>query len=69
MNTGTLLHQKATALHRSGQLAEAERLYRELLAADPRDFPARHLLGVIHALGTKPRRAGGHGCRAGDQAR
>jgi len=48
MNTGTL-HEKAIALHRSGQLAEAARLYRELLASDPRDFTARHLLGVIHA--------------------
>ncbi len=70
MNTGTL-HQKAIALHRCGQLAEGARLYRELLASDTLDFTARHLLGVIHAQqGTKPRRAGGHGCRAaGDQAR
>ncbi len=48
MNTGTL-REKAIALHRSGRLAEAEQLYREVLAADPRDFPARHLVGVIHA--------------------
>jgi predicted O-linked N-acetylglucosamine transferase (SPINDLY family) len=48
MNTG-ILREKAIALHRSGQLAEAMRLYQDVLAADPRDFPARHLLGVIHA--------------------
>jgi len=48
MNTDAL-REKATALHRSGQLAEAERLYRDVLAADPRDFPARHLLGIIRA--------------------
>ena len=48
MNTGDL-REKAIALHRSGQMAEAMRLYHEILAADPRDFPARHLLGVIHA--------------------
>jgi protein O-GlcNAc transferase len=48
MNTGTL-REKAIALHRSGQLAEAERLYLQLLATDPRDFAAQHLLGVIHA--------------------
>jgi predicted O-linked N-acetylglucosamine transferase (SPINDLY family) len=48
MNTSTL-REKAIALHRSGQLAEAERLYRDVLAVDPRDFAAQHLLGVIHA--------------------
>jgi protein O-GlcNAc transferase len=48
MNTGTL-REKAIALHRSGQLTDAERLYRDVLAADPRDFAALHLLGVIHA--------------------
>ncbi len=48
MNTGTL-REKAIALHRSGQLTEAERLYRQLLAMDPRDFTVQHLLGVIHA--------------------
>jgi predicted O-linked N-acetylglucosamine transferase (SPINDLY family) len=48
MNTKAL-SEKAIALHRSGQLAEAEHLYQELLATDPRDFTAQHLLGVIHA--------------------
>lgn len=48
MNTKAL-SEKAIALHRSGKLAEAEHLYRELLAADPRDFTAQHFLGVIHA--------------------
>ncbi|MES2473309.1 MAG: tetratricopeptide repeat protein, partial [Pseudomonadota bacterium] len=48
MNTPSLTDQ-ALALHRSGNLAEAERLYREALAAEPRDFTARHLLGVVFA--------------------
>ena len=48
MNTKAL-SEKAIALHRSGQLAEAMRLYRDVLAVDPCDFPARHLLGVVHA--------------------
>jgi len=48
MNTISL-REKAITLHRSGQLTEAERLYRAVLAAEPHDFPARHLLGVIHA--------------------
>ncbi|MEY4965582.1 MAG: hypothetical protein RL274_1165 [Pseudomonadota bacterium] len=48
MNTQTLIDQAVT-LHRSGNLPEAERLYRLALDADPRDFTARHLLGVAMA--------------------
>ncbi len=33
--------------HRAGQLAEAERIYREILAAEPQHADALHLLGVI----------------------
>ena len=40
---------RATALeaHRSGRLAEAEAVYRAILAADPRDADALHLLGLV----------------------
>lgn len=38
---------RATALHREGRLDEAEALYRGVLAADPNQFDALHLLGVI----------------------
>ena len=48
MNTKAI-SERAFALHRSGQLAEAESLYRQLLTVDPQDFAAQHLLGVIHA--------------------
>ncbi|HWY65269.1 MAG TPA: tetratricopeptide repeat protein [Rhizomicrobium sp.] len=43
------LTDQAIALQRSGRLDEAERLYLEVLAQDPRDFTARHLLGVTRA--------------------
>jgi predicted O-linked N-acetylglucosamine transferase (SPINDLY family) len=43
------LNEEAVALHRSGRLAEAESLYLRLLADNPRDFDARHLLGVMRA--------------------
>ena len=43
------LHERAIALHRGGQLGEAEALYREVLASEPAHFGALHLLGVIEA--------------------
>src|SRR5579859_6341100 len=40
------LHQ-AIALHQAGRLDEAEPIYRAVLAAEPRNFNALHLLGVV----------------------
>jgi predicted O-linked N-acetylglucosamine transferase (SPINDLY family) len=53
MTTQSLIDQ-AVALHRGGRLADAEQLYRQALAADPRDFAARHFLGVIRAQQGRP---------------
>jgi tetratricopeptide (TPR) repeat protein len=39
--------QSALALHQQGQLVEAEAIYRQLLAIQPRNADALHLLGVI----------------------
>ncbi|MFA5041824.1 MAG: tetratricopeptide repeat protein, partial [Bdellovibrionales bacterium] len=44
----TFLHQ-ATTLHNQGQLEEAERLYRAVLAEDPRQPDALALLGVLRS--------------------
>src|SRR5262249_9924289 len=38
---------KAIALHQKDQLAEAERLYLEILGGQPDQFDALHLLGVV----------------------
>jgi Tfp pilus assembly protein PilF len=43
------LHAQAVAAHQRGQLAEAERLYLQLLAAAPGSFAPLHLLGVVRA--------------------
>ena len=44
--------QNAIALHQAGRLAEAEALYRQILAAQPSHADALHLLGVIaHQVG------------------
>src|SRR5688572_14707653 len=39
--------QLAVEHHRAGRLAEAEPLYRQILAANPNHADAMHLLGVI----------------------
>ena len=41
------LIQEAVAHHRAGRLAEAEALYQQVLARDPRHPEANHLLGLI----------------------
>jgi predicted O-linked N-acetylglucosamine transferase (SPINDLY family) len=41
------LGRQAIALHQQGRRAEAEQLYRRILAIDPRVFPALYLLGVL----------------------
>lgn len=39
--------EQALTLHRAGRLDEADRIYRAILAADPRRFEALHLSGVL----------------------
>lgn len=43
----TQLVQTAFAYHQSGRYDEAEKIYREVLAAEPNQFDALHLLGVL----------------------
>jgi predicted O-linked N-acetylglucosamine transferase (SPINDLY family) len=43
------LYGHAAAAHRQDRLADAERLYRQILAADAANFAARHMLGVLCA--------------------
>jgi tetratricopeptide (TPR) repeat protein len=43
------LLRQALELHRAGQLAEAERLYRQILAAAPTHAPTLHMMGVLAA--------------------
>lgn len=46
--------QGALALHQQGRIAEAAILYREMIAREPRDAPALHLLGVAELQLGKP---------------
>jgi tetratricopeptide (TPR) repeat protein len=39
--------ERAIAFHRNGKLAEAERIYREILQQQPRHAGALHMLGVV----------------------
>ena len=52
--TQTLMQMIAAGLahHQSGRFAEAKNIYMEVLAADPENFDALHLLGVLaHQFG------------------
>jgi hypothetical protein len=51
------LLQQALALHRRGQLAQAEGLYAEILKLQPKHFDALHLLGVIALQAQEHQRA------------
>ena len=42
------VHHDGYAAHQSGNLEEAESLYRRILAADARDFDALHMLRIVH---------------------
>jgi Tfp pilus assembly protein PilF len=51
--------QAALAAHHAGRLAEAERLYRKILRAEPTHFDALHCLGIIeHQAGRHERALG-----------
>jgi|KBSMisStandDraft_5_1062788.scaffolds.fasta_scaffold40052_2 predicted O-linked N-acetylglucosamine transferase (SPINDLY family) len=43
----SFLFNRAVEAHRSGRVSEAEALYREIIASDPRNFDALHLLGIV----------------------
>lgn len=43
------LYEQALGSHKRGDLAAAESLYRQVLAAAPMSFAARHMLGVLRA--------------------
>jgi predicted TPR repeat methyltransferase len=48
---------QAVRLHQQGRLDQAQALYRRVLEANPRQFDALHLLGVIERQRGNPRRA------------
>ena len=43
------LFEQGLAAHRAGRLAEAEKVYRQVLRAEPGNFPALHMLGFLKA--------------------
>src|SRR6266702_2137242 len=44
-----LLFEQGVAAHRTGNLAQAEKLFRQILRADAASFPALHMLGFLKA--------------------
>ena len=51
------LYEEALGNHKRGDLAAAERLYREVLESAPTSFVARHMLGVLRAQAGAPEEA------------
>jgi len=51
------LFAEGLAHHRAGRLAEAERIYNQILAAQPDHFDSRHLLGAIFLQRGSPAQA------------
>ena len=49
--------ESAGAAHREGRIAEAEAVYRQILADDPANAAARHMLGVAHLQSGRPEEA------------
>src|SRR5882757_6758977 len=47
--TSRQLFEQGVAAHRTGNLVQAEKLYRQLLRADAGYFPALHMLGYLKA--------------------
>ena len=45
--TAPLLFEQARTLHQQGKLVEAERLYRQAMAAAPDNLPIRHMLALV----------------------
>lgn len=45
---------EALKLHQAGRLADAERIYRRVLATRPDNFDSLHLLGVIFVRAVRP---------------
>jgi len=48
---------KATELHKSGQIAEAEKIYLSILEVDPQNVDAKHLLGLVRGEQDRDREA------------
>lgn len=51
------LLQRGLALHQSGKAAEAAKLYEQVLAKDPKQPAANHLLGLVHLNHGRPTEA------------
>lgn len=55
----TALFNQAVQAHQSGKLSEAESLYRQIIAQDPKNFDALHMLGIVCSSTGKIQEAGG----------